>query len=194
MPRTKPAVERRADLLAAAEALFVTRGVAATTTEDITKQAGVSKGLFYLYFRSKEDLLAALQERFVTAFAESVRAAAAAQSDWPARLDACVRACFEHFRAQDRLHEVLFRHPTSPPEHHPPLVDAIRSVLADGVAAGAFRLDDVESTALLLHSAMHAFDPTFREYDRLPDGRLLQATQQLARRAVGLPSADEDGR
>src|SRR5919108_939109 len=82
MPRTKPADERRADLLAAAEALFVSQGVPTTTTEDITRKAGVSKGLFYLYFRSKEDLLASLQERFVTAFAESVRAAADAQRDW----------------------------------------------------------------------------------------------------------------
>ena len=190
MPRTKPADERRADLLAAAEALFVSQGVPTTTTEDITRKAGVSKGLFYLYFRSKEDLLASLQERFVTAFAESVRAAADAQRDLPAKLDACVRACFDQFHAQDRLHEVLFRHPTRPPDHHPPLVEAIRAVLAEGVAAGAFRLDDVEATAVLLQSAMHAFDRTFRQNDRLSDERLLQATQQLARRAVGLSAPE----
>lgn len=37
MPRTKPAEERRADLVAAGQALFVAKGIAATTLEDLTQ-------------------------------------------------------------------------------------------------------------------------------------------------------------
>ncbi len=40
--------------------LFETNGYFATTVEQIAEQAGVSKGLVYNYFSSKEELLAAL--------------------------------------------------------------------------------------------------------------------------------------
>jgi TetR/AcrR family transcriptional regulator, transcriptional repressor for nem operon len=110
MTRTKPAQERRADLLAAGQALFLARCIAATSLEDITRAAGVSKGLFYLYFRSKEDLVLALQEQFSRQFAARIRAAAQAQADWGAKLDACVQASFEGYRELHDLHEVLFHH------------------------------------------------------------------------------------
>jgi AcrR family transcriptional regulator len=40
--------------------LFVTKGFAATKLEDVAKAAGVSKGLPYLYFKSKEELFKAV--------------------------------------------------------------------------------------------------------------------------------------
>ena len=115
MTRTKPAEQRRADLLAAGQALFLANGVAGTSLEDITQRAGVSKGLFYLYFSSKEDLVLALQEQFSREFADRMRAAADAQADWPDRLDACVRAGFECYRELHDLHEVLFHHAHAAP-------------------------------------------------------------------------------
>ena len=72
MARTKPAEERRADLLQAGRELFLAKGVAATSLDEITSRAGVSKGLFYLYFRSKDDLLNALHEQFSTELADRI--------------------------------------------------------------------------------------------------------------------------
>ena len=60
-PRTKPAEIRREELLDAAEQLFLTRGIAATSVDAIVGGADVAKGTFYLHFQSKEHLLAALQ-------------------------------------------------------------------------------------------------------------------------------------
>ena len=122
MTRTKPAEQRRADLLAAARALFLAKGIAATPLEDITHQAGVSKGLFYLYFHSKEDLVLALQEQFSRQLAEHVAAAADIPAGWPAKLDACVQASFERYRDLHDLHEVLFHHAAhpGPPDHLAP--------------------------------------------------------------------------
>ena len=128
MTRTKPAEQRRADLLAAGQALFLAKGIAATSLEDITHRAGVSKGLFYLYFHSKEDLVLALQEQFSQQVAERVAAAADIPADWTAQLDACVQASFECYRDLHDLHEVLFHHagpprppaPGRPPDRRPP--------------------------------------------------------------------------
>ena len=75
MTRTKPAEQRRAELLAAGQALFLAKGIAGTSLDDITQRAGVSKGLFYLYFASKEDLVLALREQFSRDLAERMRAA-----------------------------------------------------------------------------------------------------------------------
>jgi AcrR family transcriptional regulator len=115
MTRTKPAEQRRADLLAAGQALFLAKGIAGTSLDDITQRAGVSKGLFYLYFASKEDLVLALREQFSRDLAERMRAAAAAvpastRAGWADRLDACVLAGLERYRELHDLHEVLFHH------------------------------------------------------------------------------------
>jgi AcrR family transcriptional regulator len=58
--RTRDPETRRAELVAIAGSLFAERGYDATTVEDIIGRAGLSKGAFYHYFRSKEDLLDAL--------------------------------------------------------------------------------------------------------------------------------------
>ena len=39
--------------------LFATKGVNATSVQEIVTACGISKGAFYLYFKSKEELLLA---------------------------------------------------------------------------------------------------------------------------------------
>jgi AcrR family transcriptional regulator len=63
---------RSEGLLAAAEQLFLARGIEDVSIDDITRQTGVAKGSFYRYFASKEALVRALlapaRERVVGAF------------------------------------------------------------------------------------------------------------------------------
>ena len=190
MARTKPAEQRRAELLAAARQLFVTKGVAGTTVEDVTNGAGVSQGLFYHYFRSKEDLISALQEQFAARFAEQIRDAASKHSDWAAKLDACVEASFSSYREMHDLHEILFRHGSHGHGEpaHAPLAEALRGILEAGIAAGAYRMADPAATAELLNAATHAFDPSFNGSQAPTDQQLVTAAQELFRRAAGLTS------
>lgn len=48
---------KREDILNSALRLFLEKGFNATSIEEITRLAGVSKGSFYTYFQSKEELL-----------------------------------------------------------------------------------------------------------------------------------------
>jgi TetR/AcrR family transcriptional regulator, transcriptional repressor for nem operon len=198
MSRTKPPEQRRADLLAAGRALFVAKGISATSLEDITTGAGVSKGLFYLYFRSKEDLVLALQAQFSDQFAERIRIAAHSQTDWSAKLDACVLASFECYQELSDLHEVLFRHAGHEgvePHHEPAHVlqaEAFRELLEAGVAAGAFDVEDPETTAVLFYVTMHAFDPNLHGGNPPTGARLIRSTQQLFRRAAGVTKRPHD--
>jgi TetR/AcrR family transcriptional regulator, transcriptional repressor for nem operon len=190
MTRTKPAEQRRADLLEAGRELFLAQGVAATSLEDITSRAGVSKGLFYLYFRSKDDLLLALQDQFSVDLADRIRAATDPISNWPAKLDACVRAIFDSYAERHDLHEVLFHHgghvSASHRSAHALTLHAIRDLLAGGITAGVFEVEDPEATAVLCWASTHGFDPGFHDQPRPADDRLIRAAQQLFRRAAGL--------
>jgi TetR/AcrR family transcriptional repressor of nem operon len=201
MSRTKPAEQRRADLLAAGQKLFVTKGIAATTLEEITNGAGVSKGLFYQYFGGKDDLVIALQEQFSSQFAQRIRDAIGASDDWATKLDAAVQAAFECYRELHELHEVLFHHggpEHGKPEHgqghegkhrepaHTPQAQVMRELLEDGVAAGAYHVEDPETTAVLFYMTMHALDLHFHGSNPPTEGQLVGATQQLFRRGAGI--------
>jgi len=55
--------ERKTELLNTAEALFYETGYEQTSVNAIIEKIGVSKGTFYYYFKSKEDLVDCLAER-----------------------------------------------------------------------------------------------------------------------------------
>jgi AcrR family transcriptional regulator len=65
MPRTPKVVEdRREQIIDAAMRVFAQKGYARATNRDVAREAGITTGLIYYYFKSKEDLLrAALEER-----------------------------------------------------------------------------------------------------------------------------------
>jgi AcrR family transcriptional regulator len=65
--------ERRAELIDTAEQLFLTKGYDQTSISDIAKEVPLSKGAFYYYFESKEDVLMAVLEKKVTAMEEDFR-------------------------------------------------------------------------------------------------------------------------
>jgi len=52
--------DRPQEITEAAFAAFAEKGYAATRVEEVAKRAGVSKGLLYLYFRTKEELFKAV--------------------------------------------------------------------------------------------------------------------------------------
>jgi AcrR family transcriptional regulator len=64
---------KREQILAGATRVFLRDGFAAASMNDITREAGVSKGTIYVYFRDKEDLFVAMVEAKRTAFLSSLR-------------------------------------------------------------------------------------------------------------------------
>jgi len=58
--RAREKAQRRREILDAARQEFLERGVGRPTMDDIASRAEVSKGTIYLYFKSKEEILAHL--------------------------------------------------------------------------------------------------------------------------------------
>jgi AcrR family transcriptional regulator len=189
-PRTKPPEARRAELMNAAQRLFLRHGVAATSIEEITAAAGVAKGTFYLYFNSKEDIRAALGKRFAQGLLAVIDAAIAdvPATDWPGKLGAWARGAVAAYLDAIRLHDVLFH------EAHPPnrdgatdniIVDRLAALLADGRAAGAWSAPDPRLTALFLFSGLHGVvDAAHSGRKRVDRDALSERVERLCFRAV----------
>lgn len=65
MPKLRPETQqaRRERILDAAEICFARAGFHRCTMQDICKEAGISPGALYVYFASKEDLIAGIVDR-----------------------------------------------------------------------------------------------------------------------------------
>ena len=68
---------RRSEIIDIAEELFLKSGYNETAVSDIVKRVGVSQGTFYYYFKSKEDILNAIIERYIDDIKVGVKAIAA---------------------------------------------------------------------------------------------------------------------
>lgn len=98
MPKLRPDTQhaRRERILDAAERCFAQAGFHRTTMQDICKEAGISPGALYVYFASKEDLIAGITERDRTKLAERL----APLPDAP-DLMAALAALGEHYAMEE---------------------------------------------------------------------------------------------
>src|SRR5947208_9373217 len=82
--------DRREQLLDAALTVFSAEGYSAAKVSDIVGRAGVAQGTFYLYFRSKQEVVLALFERFQEALIEARRASEGVAPATPEQFRAAV--------------------------------------------------------------------------------------------------------
>ncbi len=89
MPKLKPDTQRarRDHILDAASACFARQGFHRTTVQDICREAEMSPGALYVYFDSKEALIAGLVERDRAEFAQRFADMAAAPNFFAALED-----------------------------------------------------------------------------------------------------------
>jgi AcrR family transcriptional regulator len=73
--RAEDKLERRHEILDAAERLFRSRPEALASMDQLAATAGVAKGTLYLYFPSKEEVLVGLHQRHMAAFFDKLQAA-----------------------------------------------------------------------------------------------------------------------
>jgi len=76
MRTVKSPEARRHEILETAAVLFAEHGYGATTIKDITTRAGIARGLFHYYFKSKDEILAAIVMTTSTQLIELMQAEA----------------------------------------------------------------------------------------------------------------------
>ncbi|AKT51392.1 TetR/AcrR family transcriptional regulator [Arsenicicoccus sp. oral taxon 190] len=92
-----PRSERRAQLLEAAQDVFVEAGYHAAAMDAIAERAGVSKPVLYQHFPSKKELYLALLDQHCQAIVDLVRTALASTDDNRERVAATIAAYYEFF-------------------------------------------------------------------------------------------------
>ena len=189
-PRTKPAEIRRDELMAAAEALFLEKGFAATSVDEIVRLADVAKGTFYLHFRSKDDILLALRERFIDAFCEGLERQLdlLPADDWQGRLVAWAETGIAGYLDNYKLHDMVFY------DFHPPMrrmkqenpaIVRLDALLTRGHAAGAWKIANTRLTAVLLFNALHgAVDEIISDPDMMDRTEMVAGVKAFFLQAV----------
>lgn len=76
----KKAEERRNEILDAADELFGQKGFDGTSTNDILEKVGIARGTLYYHFKSKEDIMDALIERYTVLILGAAKEVAADKS------------------------------------------------------------------------------------------------------------------
>ena len=102
MPKLKPDTQtaRREHILEAAGLCFARAGFHRTTMSDICQEAGVSLGALYVYFASKEELIAGITERDRAKLAGELAAVAQAPD-----LMAALSALGQHYTVDEPRHK-----------------------------------------------------------------------------------------
>lgn len=196
VPRQARSREKRAELLKAAETLFVERGYAATTADDIALAARVSVGTFYNYFRNKRQILMALTLLRLSDIFTHLRLGQMdlAHGDHHAAIHAAITTVLAGER-QPGLRAVWQQMMSLEPELAPYQATVRRyalNLIAERLhvaceAGGVWPDLDIEGTALAILSMLDNL--TARRDDDFSDGRVIDAVTTLIERAIFPPAA-----
>jgi len=198
-PRFQRRKEDRPDEIAeAAMHTFAEKGYAATRVEEVAKRAGVSKGLLYLYFKTKEELFKAVIRNFVSphldALADRTAAADLTATEF-------LEGPFLDFAKTIPKSPArkLIRLMISEGPKHPDLMEwywknvvsrgitMLRAVVEKGVTDGEFRRCALQQYPHLLVSPVlfaTIFTQLFEPHAELDTDRLLEAHVELVLDAI----------
>lgn len=190
--------ERPGEITRAALAAFAEKGYDGTRVTDVARRAGVSKGLLYLYFRTKEELFKAVVKSVVSPRIEAVRRDIETTG---LTAEEYLRGPFLDFAREvpRSSARILFRLMIAEGPRHPDLTSwywenvvahglaALRRLIQRGVDAGEFRPSALDEFPHLLISPvltsaawMLVFDPQHK----LDTDRFIEAHLDLVLRAI----------
>lgn len=175
MPRNRqqiPREERAGDLLDAATALFLAHGYAGTTMADISGAAGVARGNVYWYFKSKDDIFAAVMDRMLSREIRTLGAELAGSDP----LNQLVRGLSD-MRVYKPLHQAMhdrLPHSDAVRDAHATFLAWIVGLVDEVMAEGSLDGDPGADAALVRDVAVAVFEGA-----NVPNGRNRPAHEML---------------
>ncbi len=162
--------ERRESILDAAERVFFDKGIERSTMDDIAREAQLSRGLLYVYFRDKVAMLEAIMLRAAENLRCRFRELAASGLTGGEQINAMGRAYYAFSLEQPDYFDLLTRaasewpslthgHDDTPLEVcSGEIMDIMTATIQRGLADGSLdpqRINDPEQTAMYLRGALH---------------------------------------
>jgi AcrR family transcriptional regulator len=187
--------ERRSNIIDMSAQLFLSNGYEETSVNTIVEKLGVAKGTFYHYFKSKEEILEAVLENYLSSYAEGIKKALENKHiNGYEKLMLVLRSILSNNQGPEhltkhvednknaRLHQMMdemFYEKFNP---------IIVEVLKQGIDEGIFKVDHPEEiTEILLlgiRAFMHMHMPKFNDTQYYI--RKMQALEELFNKVLGI--------
>lgn len=193
--------ESRARVVSAATALFVRDGYKGTSMKAIADQLGISPPALYWHFPSKQDLYLAAMESLLDAFVEYVggqvtaddpriqlRQFVAGHVTWKLEQRDAAGAYTSSLGMRDIVHELPEAHQSILIERQRRHLDRLRSILAAGVKAGEFHIDDVNVTGFAIVTMCEYVVAWYDPHGTLSPAQLAEKYADLAEAMVTGPA------
>jgi len=174
---------------------FASRGYSAVSMRDIAAEVGLRQGGIYNHFASKQELLVDLLRTHMETLLTALDEALDSVEGVAARLEAFVRFHVRYHIDHPENTFVAFMELRSlEPEGYSMITrlrdqyeGSLRAILAEGCAAGVFRVPDVSVQTRALLSMMTGVTVWYRDGGRLGRDAVVDAYTQAALQSVGLP-------
>ncbi len=165
--RDREKEERKRQILDAARDLLFAEGLQSTSVNKIAKNAELGVGTIYSYFRSKEEIFAALQQEGIDLLHEKAKNAISRENSGPDRLRA-IAGSYLDFSAENRDYFDIINYFLSSPgtllgdelkeiidQQGNQIISLMVSTIEKGIADGEFRNVNGRKFAMMFWAALH---------------------------------------
>lgn len=151
---SKDPEERKNEIISASRRLFEKQGIKRTKVSEIVKSIGVAQGLFYYYFKSKDEVISAVIEQNLMEIESSINEVIADNSiGFGEKIVRCVDMyagiLMEFTRGSEKgVHDGLDIHISAKAEEK--MLGQLHRLARSGIASGALRLRYPEETISMI--------------------------------------------
>jgi AcrR family transcriptional regulator len=188
--------ERRNEIIDVAEELFLTNGFEETTVSGIVRRIGVAQGLFYYYFKSKDEVLDAIAERYADLLLKNIEVLTQdSHMDTFEKIKLIFTTMFQLGEGKDALVSQIHQKPHE--EMHKrlslktleKLIPNFAFMVRDGTLKGFLKVKDPDVTAEILFIGLeHYLNRMIREYWGTPELNVrVNLAMSLLEQALGAP-------
>lgn len=181
----------RERLIEVARELFATKGIEATTMNDIALQSGKGRRTLYTYFRSKEEIYFAVIEGELEYISEEMDKVVQMEVTPDKKI---VLIIYKHLsliadivKRNGNLNAEFFRDISQVERARRKFdmeeINTMRSVIREGVARGTFEVDSVNFVADIIHFAVKGLEVPYI-YDRVGTGISVEDSMPLVERII----------
>lgn len=183
---------RRAGFVSAAAAVFAERGVSNTTVSDIARAAEAAQGTLYLYFRDKDDIVAAVVHDMADRMACGIESALSSDGRTAVDKLLALRDLFaDTSRAPGATELIEITHrPENRAMHDrmaerlmPRLAAVVEAIVEQGIAEGAFTVAATREAAWFVLGGLRSVELSGTSPSEMPAA--LATATDLALRALG---------
>ena len=165
--REREREQRKAQILDTARALLMEKGLNATSINQIAKRAELSVGAIYFYYKSKEDLYAALQVEGLELLSQTIRQSVQEQSSPEENIRKIAMAYLKFSEEHKNYFDIINYFLASPEpifsqelkiqvdERGKNNLTILTDILRAGIHDGIFKSVDPRRQAIILWSTLH---------------------------------------